>query len=142
MRSSNPYAAPVNDFAWEVAEGTDRESWLDQNFFWLLFGFRRRIPRLAYWAATTVTGIFYYALLYFTARYITEPVTQAVVTLLLVTIYVWSSLAVSAKRYHDRDKSAWWLAIMLIPIIGSLWMFIELGFLRGSYGPNSYGREA
>jgi uncharacterized membrane protein YhaH (DUF805 family) len=142
MRSTNPYAAPVNDFAWEVAEGADRESWLEQNFLWLLFSFRRRIPRMAYWAASVVVTIFHNAAVFIATRFIKEADTLVAVNVLLALPMLWSTLAITVKRYHDRDKSAWWLLIALIPIIGPLWMLIELGFLRGSYGPNNYGREA
>ena len=51
----------------------------------------------------------------------------------------WISLAISVKRWHDRNKSAWWLLIVLVPVVGSLWYFIECGFLRGTIGPNNYG---
>ena len=33
----------------------------------------------------------------------------------------------------------WWVLIGLIPIIGALWLLIELGFLKGTDGPNRYG---
>jgi uncharacterized membrane protein YhaH (DUF805 family) len=49
------------------------------------------------------------------------------------------SILVYIKRFHDRDKSGWWVLIGLIPIIGGLWLLIELGFLRGTPGPNRYG---
>lgn len=54
---------------------------------------------------------------------------------------IWASLAVTAKRYHDRDKSAWWMLIALIPIIGIIWLLIELGFLKGTDGPNRFGSD-
>jgi uncharacterized membrane protein YhaH (DUF805 family) len=28
-----------------------------------------------------------------------------------------------------------------MPILGPLWLFIELGLLRGTVGPNKYGRD-
>jgi len=49
------------------------------------------------------------------------------------------SIFVNIKRFHDRDKSGWWVLIGLIPIIGSLWLLIELGFLKGTEGPNRFG---
>ena len=51
----------------------------------------------------------------------------------------WMELAVGAKRYHDMGKSGWRQALGLIPIIGSIWVFIELGFVRGTPGPNRFG---
>jgi uncharacterized membrane protein YhaH (DUF805 family) len=55
---------------------------------------------------------------------------------------VWSFLAITIKRWHDRDKSGWWIFIGLIPIIGPLWVTIELIFLAGTSGPNKYGQRA
>lgn len=60
---------------------------------------------------------------------------------ILFLITLWPSLAIYAKRWHDRNKSGWWTLIMLIPVIGAIWMLIELGFLRGTEGENSYGAD-
>ncbi len=45
------------------------------------------------------------------------------------------------KRYHDRNKSGWWVLIVFVPVIGGLWYLIECGFLRGTPGPNNYGPD-
>jgi uncharacterized membrane protein YhaH (DUF805 family) len=60
---------------------------------------------------------------------------------ILTLITLWPSLAIYAKRWHDRNKSGWWSLILLIPIIGAIWMLIELGFLRGTEGANDYGAD-
>ena len=49
------------------------------------------------------------------------------------------AVIVYIKRFHDRDKSGCWVLIGLIPIIGSIWLLIELGFLKGTPGPNRFG---
>ncbi len=49
------------------------------------------------------------------------------------------AILVYIKRFHDRDKSGWWVLIGLVPIIGAIWLLIELGFLAGTPGPNRYG---
>ena len=43
------------------------------------------------------------------------------------------------KRWHDRDKSGWWMLIVLIPLVGLIWFLVELGFLPGTPGPNRFG---
>jgi uncharacterized membrane protein YhaH (DUF805 family) len=48
-------------------------------------------------------------------------------------------IIVYIKRFHDRDKSGWWVLIGLIPVIGAIWLLIELGFLKGTPGPNRFG---
>ena len=53
----------------------------------------------------------------------------------------WAGLCVAIKRYHDRGKSGWWILIMLVPIVGGIWYFIETGCLRGTDGPNAYGPD-
>jgi uncharacterized membrane protein YhaH (DUF805 family) len=51
----------------------------------------------------------------------------------------YAQLAVYAKRFHDRGKSAWWVLIAFVPILGFFWILIELGMLPGDPGPNEYG---
>jgi uncharacterized membrane protein YhaH (DUF805 family) len=60
---------------------------------------------------------------------------------ILVLLTLWPSLAMYTKRWHDRDKSGWWTLIILVPIIGSIWLLVELGFLRGTDGPNRFGDD-
>ena len=52
---------------------------------------------------------------------------------------LWPWLAISAKRWHDRDKSGLWSLITLVPIIGGLWMLVECGFLSGKRARNAFG---
>jgi uncharacterized membrane protein YhaH (DUF805 family) len=52
------------------------------------------------------------------------------------------AILVDIKRWHDRDKSGWWMLIVLVPIIGWIWFLIELGFLKGTEGPNRFGPPA
>lgn len=58
---------------------------------------------------------------------------------LLGIVFTYMNVAIWAKRAHDRDKTAWFLLIWLIPIIGAIWLLIDLGFLEGTSGPNKYG---
>jgi uncharacterized membrane protein YhaH (DUF805 family) len=54
---------------------------------------------------------------------------------------IWSGIAVGVKRYHDRNKSGLWILIQFVPLIGTLWYFIETGFLEGTSGPNRFGPD-
>ncbi|ABK44440.1 protein of unknown function DUF805 [Magnetococcus marinus MC-1] len=48
----------------------------------------------------------------------------------------------SIKRLHDRNKTGWWLLpMLLIPLVGWVWLIVELGFMQGCRGSNSYGRD-
>ena len=61
--------------------------------------------------------------------------------LLVNLLLIWPALAVSVKRWHDRDKSGWWVLLNLVPVIGWLWALIDNGFLRGTTGPNRFGED-
>lgn len=105
----------------------------------LLFSFQGRIRRKAYWLASLGIIIAYIAL-----AGILQAVglSESVLTLVLGVLYipvVWISLAVQAKRWHDRNKSAWWILINFVPVIGSIWALIENGFLAGDESSNSFG---
>jgi len=54
---------------------------------------------------------------------------------------IWFGLAAGAKRCHDRNRSGWFQAIAFIPILGGIWLLVELGFLRGTIGPNRFGPD-
>ncbi|MBF0560714.1 MAG: DUF805 domain-containing protein [Alphaproteobacteria bacterium] len=53
----------------------------------------------------------------------------------------WMGLCVTIKRYHDRNKSGWWILIQLVPLVGPIWYLIDVGFLRGTSGDNRFGPD-
>lgn len=55
--------------------------------------------------------------------------------------FFWASLAVQVKRWHDRNKTGWMFLVGLIPLIGSIWVFVEAGLSEGTLGPNEYGED-
>lgn len=67
--------------------------------------------------------------------------TGSIVYFIVMLPILWASLALYAKRWHDRGKSGWWTLIAFVPIIGLIWIIIELGMLRGTQGPNRYGPD-
>jgi uncharacterized membrane protein YhaH (DUF805 family) len=49
-------------------------------------------------------------------------------------------LALATRRLHDTDKTAWWLLLYFIPVIG--WIVLIVFFcLDGTPGPNKYGEN-
>jgi uncharacterized membrane protein YhaH (DUF805 family) len=58
---------------------------------------------------------------------------------LMNLVLAWPMLAVSVKRWHDRNRSGWWVAVLLVPVIGWLWLLFDNGCRRGDDGPNDYG---
>jgi uncharacterized membrane protein YhaH (DUF805 family) len=101
----------------------------------------------------------------------TSPLSVAALVLVSVAnlLVLFAGLAVAIKRMHDRDKSAWWLLLFyLVPpillaiayytgpgtgaveirailvlacLLIFIWYLVELGFLRGTTGWNSYGPD-
>ncbi len=59
--------------------------------------------------------------------------------LVLGGLFVWTTLAMQVKRWHDRDKSWPWIFISFIPFAGPIWVVVELSFLEGTPGPNRFG---
>ncbi|EBV1259688.1 DUF805 domain-containing protein [Salmonella enterica subsp. enterica serovar Enteritidis] len=48
--------------------------------------------------------------------------------------------AVQFRRLHDTDRSAWWLLLLLIPIIGWL-IIIAFNCQNGTPGDNRFGPD-
>ncbi|MDF2766797.1 MAG: hypothetical protein K0S81_3792 [Rhodospirillales bacterium] len=63
------------------------------------------------------------------------------VSIIATLVIIYPAIIVTIKRYHDRNKSGWWVLIALIPIVGAIWQIIELGFLRGTVGQNRFGSD-
>jgi uncharacterized membrane protein YhaH (DUF805 family) len=87
--------------------------------FWWFFLFIIVVDSIAYGvdAAAGARGILY-----------------AIVALALVL----PSLAAEFRRLHDTGHSGWWLLIVLIPLIGTIWLIVLLAS-KGDAGPNKYG---
>ena len=68
--------------------------------------------------------------------------TKGMIPIVIVSLlFLYPTLAVYTKRWHDRDKSGWWTLIILVPIIGGIWFLVECGFLRGTDGANRFGAD-
>ncbi|UTP39125.1 DUF805 domain-containing protein [Phenylobacterium sp. LH3H17] len=50
------------------------------------------------------------------------------------------SLAVSFRRLHDTNRSAWWLLIALIPLLGVVVLLVFM-LLDGTQGDNRFGPD-
>ena len=118
----------------------------------MLFGFQGRLNRAKWWLV--LVGILVVEAIVFSllggSIAMSEDPEQALANMgplasILILVFgillTWVSLAVGIKRFHDRNKSGWWVLIMFVPVIGGLWYLIECGFLRGTAGPNNYGAD-
>jgi uncharacterized membrane protein YhaH (DUF805 family) len=73
-------------------------------------------------------------------------VTNAVfyVGLIIMLLWLWPALALIIKRLHDRNLSGWFAATLLIPVVNAgfaIWMFIVVGFIKGTTGGNRFGED-
>ena len=100
-----------------------------------LFSFNGRISRKPYWLFMLFLLIISIPPFVLGVGREQEELYGDITTLILL----WPMLAVQAKRWHDRDKSAWWLLMGFIPVVGWLWALIENGFLVGTIGANRFG---
>jgi uncharacterized membrane protein YhaH (DUF805 family) len=135
----------------------------------LLFSFRGRLNRKPYWL-TNLALLVIVALIVVLVAVLggasaaTDPFGLALLPFIVAVVpLAWIGLAVSAKRLHDRGKSAWWLLLFwvlpsvlervgeriegfgiifeLASIALTIWALVEMGFLRGIAGPNQYGPD-
>lgn len=105
----------------------------------IFLSFRGRIPRRTWWLYG-VAGLLGLGLLSHTLLRVaglSETQAESLVDLLLL----WPALAVSVKRWHDRDKSGWWVLVNLVPMVGLVWTLLENGLLRGTPRPNRFGDD-
>ncbi len=119
-----------------------------------LFSFEGRINRAKYWAFIGVSMLLVLAFTTIGAVLgiaLADPKDPSaaqivgtilgVVQLILFFPYMVASFAIGVKRWHDRDKSGWWVLIGFIPLIGPIWTFIECGCLKGTEGDNRFGPD-
>jgi uncharacterized membrane protein YhaH (DUF805 family) len=112
----------------------------------LLFIFEGRINRAKWWGASIAVGIVFGIVAGAVVGTLGGPDGQpttvgGIVLLVFGVVYFWAALALAVKRWHDRNKSGWWVLIALVPVVGGLWYLIECGFLAGTSGPNKYGAD-
>jgi uncharacterized membrane protein YhaH (DUF805 family) len=122
----------------------------------LLFSFEGRINRARFWlvalgifvAEMIILGILFASLGGGAAMSADPEQAMAaiggigmVILAVVVVVATWISLAIGVKRWHDRNKTGWWMLINFVPVIGPFWYLIECGFLKGTSGPNIYGAD-
>jgi uncharacterized membrane protein YhaH (DUF805 family) len=111
----------------------------------MCFSFQGRMRRMHYWGATILVTVVLFAVLFAIDVWLPQDengqpsVAGATLVAIVYFVGLWTSLAIQVKRWHDRDKAGWWVLINLVPILGTLWAFVENGFLDGTPGPNRFG---
>ena len=110
--------------------------------YWIYvsFSFRWRINRAYWW----LHFLFFFPFLYLAGAYLyyeEDTITTIfdVIVLLFGLILYYTYLPAQVKRLHDTNRSGWNVLWGIIPIIGSLYLLICCGFLKGTEGDNKYG---
>lgn len=129
--------SPPRSWSQDIKKATKEK----MKFSWLYGSFKGRIPRSVYWKWYTFPAVILSLLLLGLDIFLdtqTDYDFFVFYTLfLLITCY--PGLAVSVKRLHDRNRSGWFVLISLIPLVGNIWLIIELLFLKGTKGSNMFG---
>ena len=110
----------------------------------LLFSFTGRINRLPFWVVMLVLtgwGSTFQILMGPFGPENPMTIGPGLLTIANLIIVLWIWLAVEIKRWHDLNKSGWWVLINLVPVIGQIWVFIACGCFKGTAGTNRYGTE-
>ena len=95
--------------------------------------FSGRAPRSEYW---------YFGLFYVLASIVAAIVDHdsSPLSIIIWLACILPSLAVSFRRLHDVNKSAWWLFFFLVPIVGPIMMIVWF-CTRGTAGDNRFGSD-
>lgn len=113
-----------------------------------LFSFNGRVGRGVFWGWAVFLFVAQFAGSYLaissTAHLGQQAMTGASkgAPILVGLLFLWPSLAVSVKRWHDVDKSGWWVLINLIPLLGWLVSLAYNGFVPGTPQQNQFGEAA
>lgn len=148
MAEFNPYQSPALPVTQERG----------MSFHRVLFSFKGRIPRRTYWLYSVPLNLAV-ALLFRELYSMAEvrvispsalpraedlrggPPWQALAMIAAYLPLLWMKLAVLAKRWHDQNRSANWLILTFVPLIGAVINFLECGLSRGTRGENRYGPD-
>jgi len=101
---------------------------------YLLFTTRGRINRAAYWLASIFIWTTFYVLFNVLEYIFADDATWALYPLLF-----WALFATATKRLHDSNKTARWLWLILVPVLGPLLLMYLLGVKKGSVQSNRFG---
>jgi uncharacterized membrane protein YhaH (DUF805 family) len=97
------------------------------------FNFSGRARRKEYWMYNLI-----YFLLSLIAVVIDTVLGNEIVTTLFLLLHFIPSLSITFRRLHDSGKSAWWLLLGLIPLVGSIIILVFL-CMAGEDVENKYG---
>ena len=117
----------------------------------LYFSPTGRVSRLTWWMhGILVRVVTFVVLIAISVSIVQQPSTRGadaqpaesgmyLVALLVLLVSLWSQYALTIKRFHDQNRSAWWALWLLIPGFGPLIGVVLAGCLPGTSETNRYG---
>lgn len=131
---------------YELEEEKRDKTYEDENVIGLTFGesvstclkkyfnFKDRASRSEYW---------YFQLLllpiFIWSQFPSDDIQILTIQLILTFGLIIPGISSGVRRFHDKDKSGWFILISIIPIIGSIIVMIML-IDKGTEGPNRFGK--
>lgn len=119
--------------------------------FRLFFSFQGRLNRARYWLGELIRWVALVGLVALStmatgaswqgAAFDDLPLPLQLFWMTTGALWIYAGLALQAKRWHDRDKSGFWILVNLVPYVGGLIAFIECGCRRGTTGSNRFGPD-
>ena len=114
------------------------------SIFWLFFGLKGRISRLAFLLGGLMMTVITFFVLY--RMTVAEQVGQGFefwnsVLGVVVFVSLWCQAALAAKRLHDMGRPGLLAVLMFVPVINFI-AFIALCLIPGDQSPNKYGASA
>lgn len=97
--------------------------------------FSGRARRREYWMFALINA-FFIAVLSILDGFIGIRITSGLYSAFVLV----PSVSAQFRRLHDIDKSAWWILIGLIPIVGAV-ILLVFAFKEGTEGENKYGND-
>ena len=96
--------------------------------------FSGRARRAEYWQFT----LFYFILNIVVSVIDATTMENGILTLLVGLALFLPALGVAVRRLHDTNRSGWWILIIFIPIVGTIW-YIVLCCFDSTPGENRFG---
>ncbi len=100
------------------------------------FSVHGRLSRGQFWLRSWVVWALFYCLSAALGTLATGPVVWVINGGVLVVLVM-----LCIRRLHDRDFSGWWLAVVLVPVIGALWLVWQLALRQGTAQDNRWGPD-
>lgn len=108
----------------------------------IAFKFEGQINRSVYWAGNiwlTISWLFLQGTILTPLSNNDSTASLSVaLTILLLSILIWISMALQVKRWHDLGVTGWAALTTFVPIVNIICIFI-LGLIPGKKGPDVYG---